>query len=236
VDDEDFDLLAYLRNEDEQRDSAGFKRKVIGVSWSKLNVQGNGGMKVRFSFLFTVSAILTRFSPAAPHPHLPRRCQGSLPLASHQVLEGYQVGTFQGHSEGPPQRLRRLLEAGRDVSRSWSTWIWVCSLSFLSFSSCTHPSPRRCTTFLKTITNQRFGFLGVNGDVSYGGIPADEMRKRYRGEVVYNQGSSAFVSCFFHLSHAFSPQRTTSTPPPSPSLRLSPLPSLSRLPASFSRA
>ena len=27
----------------------------------------------------------------------------------------------------------------------------------------------------------------MNGDVSYGGIPASEMGKRYRGEVVYNQ-------------------------------------------------
>ncbi|CEQ38617.1 SPOSA6832_00050, partial [Sporobolomyces salmonicolor] len=40
-----------------------------------------------------------------------------------------------------------------------------------------------CTTFLKTITNQRGGYLGVEGDVSYGGIPAAEMAKRYRGEV-----------------------------------------------------
>ena len=44
-----------------------------------------------------------------------------------------------------------------------------------------------CTSFLKTIANNRFGFLSVNGDVSYGGIPAREMGKRYRGEVVYNQ-------------------------------------------------
>ncbi|GAA6062867.1 hypothetical protein JCM10212_000789 [Sporobolomyces blumeae] len=44
-----------------------------------------------------------------------------------------------------------------------------------------------CSTFLKTIANQRGGYLAVNGDVSYGGISADEMRKRYRGEVTYNQ-------------------------------------------------
>ncbi|GAA5893100.1 hypothetical protein JCM6882_003886 [Rhodosporidiobolus microsporus] len=44
-----------------------------------------------------------------------------------------------------------------------------------------------CTTFLKTIANQRGGYLGVNGDISYGGISAKEMSKRYRGEVVYNQ-------------------------------------------------
>ncbi|BGP12093.1 hypothetical protein JCM10213_005199 [Rhodosporidiobolus nylandii] len=44
-----------------------------------------------------------------------------------------------------------------------------------------------CTTFLKTIANNRGGYLDVEGDVSYGGIPAAEMAKRYRGEVVYNQ-------------------------------------------------
>lgn len=44
-----------------------------------------------------------------------------------------------------------------------------------------------CTTFLKTIANQRGGYLGVKGDVNYGGISAEEMRKRYRGEVAYNQ-------------------------------------------------
>ncbi|KAL8291281.1 hypothetical protein RQP46_002259 [Phenoliferia psychrophenolica] len=44
-----------------------------------------------------------------------------------------------------------------------------------------------CTTFLKTIANQRGGYLSVDGDVSYGGIPAEVMGKQYRGEVVYNQ-------------------------------------------------
>ncbi|GAA5932006.1 hypothetical protein JCM1841_003594 [Sporobolomyces salmonicolor] len=44
-----------------------------------------------------------------------------------------------------------------------------------------------CTTFLKTIANNRGGYQAVHGDVSYGGITAAEMAKRYRGEVVYNQ-------------------------------------------------
>lgn len=43
------------------------------------------------------------------------------------------------------------------------------------------------TTFLKTIANQRGGYLSVDGEVSYGGIPASEMAKQYRGEVCYNQ-------------------------------------------------
>ena len=44
-----------------------------------------------------------------------------------------------------------------------------------------------CSTFLKTIANKRNGFMGVDGDVHYGGISAKEMSKRYRGEVVYSE-------------------------------------------------
>lgn len=43
-----------------------------------------------------------------------------------------------------------------------------------------------CSTFLRVIANNRDSFASVEGDVSYGGIPADEARRHYRGEVVYN--------------------------------------------------
>jgi ATP-binding cassette, subfamily G (WHITE), member 2, SNQ2 len=43
-----------------------------------------------------------------------------------------------------------------------------------------------CTTFLKTIANQRYGYTDVSGDVLYGPFTANEFRQ-YRGEVVYNQ-------------------------------------------------
>ena len=43
-----------------------------------------------------------------------------------------------------------------------------------------------CSTFLKAIANNRSGFAGVYGDVSYGGISAEEQHKSYRGEVSYN--------------------------------------------------
>ncbi|KAG4438299.1 hypothetical protein IFR05_006234 [Cadophora sp. M221] len=44
-----------------------------------------------------------------------------------------------------------------------------------------------CTTFLKVIANQRFGYTGVNGEVLYGPFDADTFAKQYRGEAVYNQ-------------------------------------------------
>ncbi len=43
-----------------------------------------------------------------------------------------------------------------------------------------------CSTFLKVIANQRFGFEEINGDVTYGGTGSEEMSKKYRSEVLYN--------------------------------------------------
>ncbi|CAN8098395.1 unnamed protein product [Discula destructiva] len=42
-----------------------------------------------------------------------------------------------------------------------------------------------CTTFLKTIANQRYGYTNIDGEVLYGPYTADEF-KHYRGEAVYN--------------------------------------------------
>ncbi|OJD16727.1 hypothetical protein AJ78_03153 [Emergomyces pasteurianus Ep9510] len=43
-----------------------------------------------------------------------------------------------------------------------------------------------CSTFLKSIANNRSSFAAVLGDVSYGGISAEEQHKNFRGEVNYN--------------------------------------------------
>jgi ATP-binding cassette subfamily G (WHITE) protein 2 (SNQ2) len=44
-----------------------------------------------------------------------------------------------------------------------------------------------CSTFLKAITNKRGDYAAVTGEVSYGGISAEEQAKHYRGEVNYNE-------------------------------------------------
>lgn len=44
-----------------------------------------------------------------------------------------------------------------------------------------------CSTFLKAVANKRGAFAGVEGEVSYGGIPASEQAKSYKGEVNYNE-------------------------------------------------
>jgi ABC-type multidrug transport system ATPase subunit len=43
-----------------------------------------------------------------------------------------------------------------------------------------------CSTFLKAIANDRGAFAGVNGEVSYGGLSAEDQNKHFRGEVNYN--------------------------------------------------
>lgn len=43
-----------------------------------------------------------------------------------------------------------------------------------------------CTTFLKVIANQRFGYTGIDGEVLYGPYDAKTFGARYRGEAVYN--------------------------------------------------
>lgn len=43
-----------------------------------------------------------------------------------------------------------------------------------------------CSTFLKVLANQRFGYESVEGDVTYGGTDAKTIGKHYRGEVLYN--------------------------------------------------
>ncbi|KAK6418598.1 ATP-binding cassette transporter snq2, partial [Oleoguttula sp. CCFEE 5521] len=44
-----------------------------------------------------------------------------------------------------------------------------------------------CTTFLKVISNQRFGYTDIAGEVLYGPFTSKEFEKRYRGEAVYCQ-------------------------------------------------
>ncbi|KZF21113.1 hypothetical protein L228DRAFT_222166 [Xylona heveae TC161] len=43
-----------------------------------------------------------------------------------------------------------------------------------------------CSTFLKAVGNQRYGYESVEGSVTYGGTDAHTMMKNYRGEILYN--------------------------------------------------
>ena len=50
-----------------------------------------------------------------------------------------------------------------------------------------------CSTFLKAVANHRSTFAAVEGEVLYGGIPAKEQDKHYRGEVIYNPERDAHL-------------------------------------------
>ncbi|KAI1774233.1 ABC-2 type transporter-domain-containing protein [Hypoxylon cercidicola] len=43
-----------------------------------------------------------------------------------------------------------------------------------------------CSTFLKAVSNNGESFAAVEGEISYGGIPAKKQKQMYRGEVNYN--------------------------------------------------
>ncbi|OSD06180.1 hypothetical protein PYCCODRAFT_1384259 [Trametes coccinea BRFM310] len=51
-----------------------------------------------------------------------------------------------------------------------------------------------CTTFLKTIANERKEYARISGDVRYAGIDAHEMAKYYKGEVVYNEEDDRHIA------------------------------------------
>lgn len=43
-----------------------------------------------------------------------------------------------------------------------------------------------CTTFLKVVANQRFGYTNIEGEVLYGQFDSQTFGNKYRGEAVYN--------------------------------------------------
>lgn len=63
-DEDDFDLAEYLSSSLAERDAAGFKRKVVGTTWTDLRVTGAGGMKVSFPWYSTARWEIARPSRA----------------------------------------------------------------------------------------------------------------------------------------------------------------------------
>ncbi|EPQ27618.1 uncharacterized protein PFL1_04756 [Pseudozyma flocculosa PF-1] len=146
LDDEDeFDLVQYLRSVQSENSQAGIKAKHIGVSWQDLEVLGNNSMSLHI-----------RTFPDA-------------------IIETFIGPLFKIYMKIKKPEMRKLLQG---------------------FTGCARPGQMTlvlgrpgsgCSTFLKTVANQRAGFLGVNGEVRYAGIDAAEFRKRYQGEAVYNE-------------------------------------------------
>ncbi|KAK7464484.1 ATP-binding cassette transporter snq2 [Stygiomarasmius scandens] len=74
-----------------------------------------------------------------------------------------------------------------------------------------------CTTFLKTIANNREDYAFVGGEVLYAGMSAAEIAKHYKGEVVYNEEDDRHIAT---LTVAQTLQFALSTKTPGPNGRL----------------
>ncbi|KAL8814211.1 MAG: hypothetical protein Q9223_006549 [Gallowayella weberi] len=91
---------------------------------------------------------------------------------------------------GLPRLLSKLFSKGKSVSGKPPV-----RTILNDFTGCVRPGEMLlvlgrpgagCSTFLKVLANQRFGYESIKGDVTYGGTDAKEMGKNYRGEIVYN--------------------------------------------------
>ncbi|KAK5092697.1 ATP-binding cassette transporter snq2, partial [Cryomyces antarcticus] len=92
---------------------------------------------------------------------------------------------------GYPRKIKALLTKGPKAASGKPPVKTILS----DFSGCIKPGEMclvlgrpgsGCSTFLKVIGNQRFGYESVEGDVTYGGTNAHKMGKKYRSEVLYN--------------------------------------------------
>ncbi|RDW93714.1 putative ABC transporter [Aspergillus mulundensis] len=93
---------------------------------------------------------------------------------------------------GLPRLIKGLLTRGRKGTSAGSAPLRTI---LDDFTGCVRPGEMLlvlgrpgsgCSTFLKTIGNQRSGYKSVEGDIHYGGTDADTMVDKYRSEVLYN--------------------------------------------------
>jgi ABC-type multidrug transport system fused ATPase/permease subunit len=89
---------------------------------------------------------------------------------------------------GIPRLIKRLLTRGRKSAGGGKPAIRTI---LNDFTGCVRPGEMLlvlgrpgsgCSTFLKVIGNQRYGYESIDGDVRYGGTDAATMAKSYRSE------------------------------------------------------
>lgn len=92
---------------------------------------------------------------------------------------------------GLPRTIRNFIKGGRKAAQAKPPVRELIS----HFNGCVRPGElllvlgrpgAGCSTFLKAFCNQRYGFKAVEGNVTYGGTPAKDIAKHFRGEVIYN--------------------------------------------------
>ena len=93
-DDDEWNLMDYMKGNHEIREREGFRHKEIGVVWNGLTVVGGGGMselRVSSRGVFTDHALINITLPILfsarscrnPHPNLPQRHHGAIRHARH---------------------------------------------------------------------------------------------------------------------------------------------------------
>lgn len=168
---EEFNLFETIRGDKDVRDREGFTHKEVGVVWENLKVIGGGGMSKSF---FDDIHTLPLFSST----HQNRHTEIHIRTFPNAIMEQFIM---------PPLNLLKLFGLDlmspkpRDILRD--------------FSGCLKPGEMclvvarpggGASTFLKAITNNRESYQKVEGEVIYQGLSADEMKKKYAGEVLYS--------------------------------------------------
>jgi len=112
------------------------------------------------------------------------------------TVKGMGLGAaLQPTLSGPFLRLPRLLKAVVTGGPKAAAGKPPIRTLLNDFSGCVRPGEMLlvlgrpgsgCSTFLKVLANQRFGYESIDGEVTYGGTDSKTMAKHYRGEVLYN--------------------------------------------------
>ncbi|KAI9673041.1 MAG: hypothetical protein M1817_003205 [Caeruleum heppii] len=114
----------------------------------------------------------------------------------HLTVKGLGLGAALQPTNGDifmglPRLIKRLLSSGPKKASGKPPTRTILN----DFNGCVRPGEMLlvlgrpgsgCSTFLKTLGNQRFGYSEVLGDVTYGGTDAKTMGRDFRGEVLYN--------------------------------------------------
>ena len=117
-------------------------------------------------------------------------------IFKHLTVKGMGLGAALQPTNGDillgiPRLLKRLFTKGSKVTAGKPPIRTLID----DFTGCVKPGEMLlvlgrpgsgCSTFLKVLGNQRFGYHEVTGEVTYGGTSAKEMMKNFRGEVLYN--------------------------------------------------
>ena len=155
---EDFNLAGILHTGRQKNDEAGIKHKAVGVIWEDLEVIGGGGMRINIRALQVFKLSKTRhsdiFSPNAIVEAVMVPALGLLGLVGYKPFAP-KPKTILHKTSGLLRPGEMCLVLGRPNSG--------------------------CSTFLKTIANQRDGYMAVNGNVEYAGLGWKEMKKLYAG-------------------------------------------------------